>query len=151
MLQSNKNYLVHLILTINRLTHERLRNEHSKISPVQIIALNFIEANNDPTMKDLAEFLYIAPPSATSLANNLAKAGLIKRLLDEKDRRILRIIITEKGKEMLSNGKKIIVGYIEKNFEALNNKEKKQLTAIAEKILKSILKLNSNPPTGEKK
>jgi len=135
--------IIALIFTINQLTHERLRDREFKQSPLQIVTLKFIELKRDPTMKDLAEFLFITPPSATSIANNLARCGMIERVADKADRRILRLKITDKGRGILKEADKFVMKNIGENFKVLNAKEQSQLISIIEKILKNIVKLNS--------
>ena len=94
-------------------------------------------------MKELAGFLFITPPSVTSLINNLVKQGMIKRAIDKKDRRILRLTITEKGKIILKIADQFLMKNIGENFKVLSCAEQSRLISIIEKILKNVVKLNS--------
>jgi DNA-binding MarR family transcriptional regulator len=53
------------------------------------------------SMKDLAAYLSITQPSATSLVNALAKAGLAERRVDPRDKRAARVYLTRKGQAEL--------------------------------------------------
>src|ERR1035437_7081387 len=93
--------IIRLIFATNRLLHEQKEQGSEKQrSYLQLVTLVYVK-NKTPLMKEIADFLGIAPPSATSLANTLAKAQLVKRQTDIEDRRIVRIAITKKGESYL--------------------------------------------------
>jgi DNA-binding MarR family transcriptional regulator len=85
-------------------------------------------------MKEVAEFLCITPPSATSLINDLVEVGMILRLTSENDRRSIRITITQKGEGVLENGIKQISQSMAKNIAKLNQDEQEQLIFILHKF-----------------
>ena len=123
--------LISLIFATRRMMFEQ--KEANTCSFLHLITLKYVK-DESPLMKDLATFLGIAPPSATSLINNLVKAGLVKRSEDEVDRRIVRIEMTKKGEEYLHSHKKKTTEHMRKNLEKLTVKEQDQLRAILEKI-----------------
>ena len=49
------------------------------------------------SQKELAESLNMTPPSITSTIQKMEKGGYIRRKADEKDQRVLRLSLTEKG------------------------------------------------------
>jgi len=85
-------------------------------------------------MKDLAGFLGIAAPSATSLVNTLAKSELVYREADKTDRRIVRIIISKKGEKFLAAHKKFMAEKMRANLNKLSIEEQQRLEKILEKI-----------------
>lgn len=126
--------IINLIFRMRQLMHERIENDRDeKISLLQMITLCYIQKRN-PLMKDIAEYLLITPPSATSLLNSIISAGLAKRESEKNDRRIVRIKITKKGEEHIKNNYKKISEKIRKNLEVLDEKEQKQLSEILKKI-----------------
>ena len=123
-----------LIFTVRNLTHEKAVQKNNKnTSFLQLITLRFIEYKK-PTMKEVADYLTVTAPSATSLINNFAKEELIKREEQKGDRRIVRIVISQKGKEYLKEGEKYISQRIGRNMEVLTQKEQETLVKILEKI-----------------
>jgi DNA-binding MarR family transcriptional regulator len=70
---------------------------------LRVEAIHLIE-KEEPTMKRVAEYLHIKAPSATSLIDGLVQVGYIKRVADSKDRRMVQLKITDKGKEYLKDG-----------------------------------------------
>ena len=85
-------------------------------------------------MKNIADFLSITPPSATSIINRLIKLNLLKRQNNPKDRRIIKIVVTSKGKKVLENEMKKVSRHLKEIFSQLNQKEQKQLVKILTKI-----------------
>lgn len=107
-------YLISLFFNTGRLIKEQssdvgnidctaIRKHHFSMLRVEVI--QFIR-DEKPTMKRIAEYLHVRASSATSLINNLVKAGYIKRTTDPNDRRMVQIIITKKGEKFLEDGLK---------------------------------------------
>lgn len=71
-----------------------------KIHPGQCGMLWGLSQNDGLSQKELAKKMRITPPSITVMIRKMEAEGLIKKKQDEKDQRITRIYITEKGKEI---------------------------------------------------
>ncbi|ANF94829.1 MarR family winged helix-turn-helix transcriptional regulator [Paenibacillus bovis] len=52
------------------------------------------------TQMQLCEYLNCEPPTVTHMVRSLEQNGFIYRTRDEQDKRIMRIFLTEKGKEL---------------------------------------------------
>ena len=59
-----------------------------------------LRKNNGMAQKEIAKKLGITPPSMTVMIKKLEGEGYIVKKQDEKDQRMTRIFITEKGKEI---------------------------------------------------
>jgi DNA-binding MarR family transcriptional regulator len=68
---------------------------------LRIETLAYIK-ENQPTMSDLAGYLAITAPSATSLVASLAKQGLVKQERNQEDRRSLTVSLTPRGLRTLA-------------------------------------------------
>jgi DNA-binding MarR family transcriptional regulator len=128
---------ISLIFSVSRIIKEKYRNERKEdISGMQMETLRYIKENK-PLMKDIAEYLSVAPPSATSLINYLAEEKWVKRIHDENDRRIVRMDITSFGEKKLRQGMAIVADRMKKVLSSLNTSEKENLIKILEKISKA--------------
>ena len=68
------------------------------LSPLQyqmLRAMKYINSTITPTV--VANFLDWKPNSITLIMDRMEKSGLVKRIRDLKDRRVVRLIITEAG------------------------------------------------------
>ena len=75
----------------------------SGLTPQQHQALLAIRAAQDSAISigDLAEALFIQPHSASELADRLGAVGLVERRPDEKDRRVMKLHLTQAAEEAL--------------------------------------------------
>jgi len=123
-----------LVFTMNRLTKEGMEHEKGSPSYIQLQALSFILHQKNPIMKDVAEYLNITPPSATFLVNNLIKLGLVKRVYDADDKRIVRLGISNKGKKELQAGFAKSKKHLHKRLSLLSAKERQDFILILKKL-----------------
>ena len=95
--------LVSLMLDINRSLRKQLLRKKctSEVNMLQIHALSLLGESKGMIMKEFANAMFIAAPSATVFVQRLVKLGWAKRLVDNKNRKIVRIIITPAGKRIL--------------------------------------------------
>ena len=123
------------IFNIGRLIREKMRETcAADFTQTELEALKFVECNKNSTMRQIADYLYIKPSSATSLVNNLFKKGVIKRSGNKNDRRTIYIVTTPKGLKILQKKYKTIHKTINKVFEKLSKKDKENLIKIFNKI-----------------
>lgn len=92
-------------LLINQVMHLYIQRSMSllrdlKIHPGQCGMLWGLSKNDGLSQKELAKKLRITPPSITVMIRKMETEGLIVKRQDEKDQRITRIYITEKGREI---------------------------------------------------
>jgi DNA-binding MarR family transcriptional regulator len=92
--------------------------------------LRFIAQAMNPTMQDVAVFLSVKAPSATSLIAHLAKDGLIERKGEKDDKRIVRISLTARGKREVKNYTRRCQSAMDKAFSKLDSREISELVAI---------------------
>jgi len=120
--KTDKNEIISRIFSTSRIIKDGLRNQGGieGISFGHIKTFYFIKTQGSPTMKEVADYLGIAPPSATSLINQFVRRGHIKRHFDEKDRRIVRLSVTEKGEKIINEGYKSIARRLEKILSKLS-------------------------------
>ena len=133
---NTQNELISLIYKVGRLMREKppLGNKHN-FSFFQIKVLSFIDSNKEPTMKDIADNFCITSPSATAVIERLAELDNIRRVPDPNDRRIVRLILTNKGKTAYEYGIKDLSERMEKILSKLSKKEKEDLRTILNKII----------------
>jgi MarR family transcriptional regulator, organic hydroperoxide resistance regulator len=85
---------------IQRYYNNRLA-EHG-ITIGQSFILLSLRERDEQNVKELAENLAIDSSAITGLVDRLEKADLVERRADERDRRALRIHLTDKGKKTVN-------------------------------------------------
>ena len=128
--------LISLIFTTGRLVRERSRDksELDLFSILRLETLHYVERGGTPSMREMAEHLCVTPPSATSLINELVKSRQLARIRDKRDRRIVRLALTPKGKRVMKTGFKRLTARMRKIFANLDDKEINSLIKILEKL-----------------
>ncbi|WP_274307755.1 MarR family winged helix-turn-helix transcriptional regulator [Solibacillus daqui] len=103
------------------------------ISPILVL----LELKDNGLLKqvELADRLGYTKGAMTSIANKLVTNQLAERVFDENDRRIIRLCITDKGKQALFEANKIGKEIHLDLFSALTNEEIQIYVALQQKIL----------------
>lgn len=73
---------------------------HLGLHPGQIPFLMLLSEKGEMSQKDIAGELHVKPPTVNVMVQRMEKAGFVSRRQDEKDQRITRICLTEKGMQM---------------------------------------------------
>jgi DNA-binding MarR family transcriptional regulator len=73
-----------------------------KVKPIGtgIFLINYIGKHPNCSMSEIIEFLKLIPSTATRRINKLVNFGLVIRINDEKDRRIVKLHLSEEGIEL---------------------------------------------------
>lgn len=74
--------------------------------PWQAGILFIMEEEGNLSQRELAEKMNVTPASITNSIQKMEKAGYIMRCPDPKDQRVMRLYMTEKSKEYLTEAKK---------------------------------------------
>ena len=136
MPNANIEQLVSMIFTTSRLIRERSGNQE-KIDPFSILqleTLRYVDEKENTSMREIADYLCITAPSATSLIDTLVKSRRLERIHDKADRRLVRLAVTPKGKEALVVGFKKITKRMQAVLGNLSEKERADLIMILEKL-----------------
>ena len=91
-----------LRLSATRLARQLRQESDAALTPSQLSALASIERHGPVTLGALAEQERVAPPSVTKVVSKLEAAGLVRRRLDERDRRVAWVSITVLGTSRLA-------------------------------------------------
>jgi DNA-binding MarR family transcriptional regulator len=136
MTEDNTVELVELLFKISRLMKEEMSytNNLIHLSILQIQTLIFLNQNKKTSMSDIAEYFRIELPSATSLINKLCDQKLVKRYEDVADRRLVRITLTNEGKELVDLAICQRRKKLEKVLSYLSEKEKFELSRILQTL-----------------
>ncbi|HAI20435.1 MAG TPA: transcriptional regulator [Clostridiales bacterium UBA8153] len=93
-----------LLRSVARIVRKRGRDILAafEITPPQLDALLHLRESGDLTMGELCQKMYLACSTATDLSDRMERTGLIVRQRDTTDRRVVRLHITERGDDIIS-------------------------------------------------
>ncbi len=75
------------------------RPPHWDVSLPQLYILTLIQERGPRTVSEIAALLSISVPSASSILDRMEEHGLVTRVRDEEDRRVVRVTITDAGRQ----------------------------------------------------
>jgi len=93
-----------------------------------------------PTMREVADYLRIKAPSATSVIIRLEREGLVSRIREKDDMRIVRITLTRKGEKRVEKYLSDATTTMGKVFSKISKKDVMTLT----RILRSLQRAHEN-------
>jgi len=70
------------------------------ITASQYIVLKRLWEGNELSLSELGKSLYFDNPTITGIIDRMEKENLAKRKKDKNDRRVIKIVLTEKGKRL---------------------------------------------------
>ncbi|MGQ9546744.1 MAG: MarR family winged helix-turn-helix transcriptional regulator [Dehalococcoidia bacterium] len=140
----NENLALRLWFMIHR-THELLRTcedqvfGNHKITTEQytvLATMKYLEySDNSVRPTDVARWLGRSPNSISMIADRMARAGLLKRVRDRVDRRVVHLAITSKGEQALKPATLAGLEFIQKILSPLSYEEKQTILNLLLKIL----------------
>jgi len=71
------------------------------ITPPQFVALQWLLEEGDMTIGELSNRMFLAFSTTTDLIDRMESNHLVKRVRDDKDRRVVRIHLLEEGKRII--------------------------------------------------
>ncbi|MDK2868632.1 MAG: MarR family transcriptional regulator, organic hydroperoxide resistance regulator [Clostridiales bacterium] len=83
------------------------------ITPPQFEALQFLINDERLTISELSNNMFLACSTVTDLLDRMERNELVKRVKDDQDRRIVRIMVLPKGHELLNKVIETRIRYIE--------------------------------------
>ncbi len=109
-----------------------------KITLPQLWVLEYLSRNEGLPMNKLASFLGVSRPAATGLADRLLLQGLVRREDDAKDRRVVRMHITAKGRRILDHIWDQKRRMITQVFGKISPKDRAQYLSTLEQVVKTL-------------
>lgn len=95
-------------------------------------------SNTPPTMGELSSDLGIPLSSATRIVDGLVNANLLERINDPQDRRVVRIQMSQHGKQFAQATTDHIKQHIASLLENFSPTEQEQLFQLVTKLFKSM-------------
>ncbi len=134
--------LVETITYIHRLANSMLKRRadvlfQGKITFPRYVALEVLDSDKPLKMKNIAKILKISLPAVTGLISRLVAMKLAKRVYDKGDRRVIFIVLTDKGKKIIEQTRAARKKIISEIFGVLTEGERQTYLGILRKIKKA--------------
>lgn len=135
-MESNTNLSEETVAEIERLVREisvivkrkgrDILNEFP-ITPPQFTALLWLNDEGDMTIGELSQKMFLACSTMTDLIDRMEKNELVERVRDERDRRVVRIHLLERGSSIIRDVMKARQGYLSEVLSHFSEEEVKEM------------------------
>jgi DNA-binding MarR family transcriptional regulator len=116
-----------LRLSATRLSRRLRREAEAGLSPSQLSVLAVIETHGPLTLGEVAEHERLAPPSITRTVGKLEADGLVTRLDDPSDRRVVRVEATGLGAELIAESRRKKTAWLTGRVGELDGDDRRRL------------------------
>lgn len=100
------------------------------VTAPQFEVISLLVRMNDSKLKEIGKRLLITGGNVTGIMDRLEKIGLVLRVRDTDDRRIIKAKLTQKGLETFYNADALYKMELKEVFGALNKQEKRILAGL---------------------
>lgn len=107
-------------------------------SMLQSEALYFLSKNQTATMTEIAEYLKISTPAATSLIDRMHRQSLVSRKLNPQNRRQFNISLTKQGKRLHKKIQDEMEAEMARIFVGIDKSEAEVYMKIQDKIISNM-------------
>jgi len=112
------------------------------LSPMQVQILFFLKGKEALPMSEIAAKMNVLKQQLTFLTDKLAENNFIERVHDQKDRRSVKISITQDGIEFLAELHQQMLEILTSKFEQLADEDINELQAAIRSMFKVLSRLN---------
>lgn len=116
----------------------RKKLENLLVHPGQIPILMILSKKEGITQRQIAEKLDLRPATIAIMLRRMEKANLIYRVQDAKDRRVQRVFLSERGRELIDQIRQQLQDSEQKAFENFSQEELTMLNNLLDKMLNNL-------------
>lgn len=102
---------------------------------LQLHVLWALAENRSMTMKELSQCLMVTAPTATTFADRLVKLGLVRRIADPTNRKIVRLVLTPSGQRQAKSSQRAQQLMMRRILGVLPTKEQRAMANIMRRLV----------------
>ena len=117
--------VIHLLRCVRR------TDPQTGLSPARLSILSVLTFAGPRTLGELAAAEQVRPPTMSNLVTSLERERLVRRKVDDEDKRVARITVTARGKRVLERGRRLRLDHLTQRLRRLNRAELSTLESAA--------------------
>lgn len=110
---------------------------HVELNMQELRIVEFLGNEGPRMMRQLADHLTVAVNSMTSIADGLEQKGLVRRQRSEEDRRVIRVELTDSGRELYRSLIEVNLQLFRTMLRALTEDEQEIFMVLFRKIARA--------------
>lgn len=112
-----------------RLARVLRQQDEGELTPTMRAALVTIERDGPLTLGELAAAEHVAPPTVTKVVGKLEDRGLVLRSVDDADRRVSRVEVSDGGRALLAAIRRRRTTWLAERLDELGDDDREALLA----------------------
>jgi len=125
---------------IHLLRQVRVQDAATGLAPARLSALSVLVFGGAMSLNELARAEQVRPPTMSRIVDALESEDLVRRTVNEQDRRAVVLEATEKGTAILWQGRKRRVKFLAGHLSSLSTEERKKIEDAIKAIQKAMAK-----------
>ncbi|MGE5561194.1 MAG: MarR family winged helix-turn-helix transcriptional regulator [Chloroflexota bacterium] len=122
---------------------------HLGIGKAGFTVLTYLDVHGPSRMSEIAAALGVTSASVTGITGNLVRDGYVRRLPDQRDRRVVRVEITDRGREKLNEVKKSRQEHAGSVLAAVSDSDLRTFVELIERLSLAIAARPQPPETDD--
>jgi len=102
--------------------------------PGQAICLHRLTVQDGLTQRELADTMFLAPPTVSRMLKSMEEAGLVERRPDAGDLRLARVYLTDKGRAKERELQAVTAELVNETLGALSEDDRCELTRLLDEL-----------------
>ncbi|GGM75968.1 hypothetical protein GCM10007108_12390 [Thermogymnomonas acidicola] len=100
--------------------------------------IRILSEEGECNMAYLAEMLHVSQGWMTGLIDKLEERGLVRRVRGDEDRRVIKIAITDLGRQTFEKARETHMRFVEKSLKSFSKEELREFYRLIEKLSENI-------------
>jgi DNA-binding MarR family transcriptional regulator len=126
--------LIHRTYTLFRNCEDQVYPEHGLTTEQYGVLVTIKYLQNPVRITDVAQWMGHSTNSTSMIVDRMVKAGLVKRIRDRSDRRVVNVVITSKGENSLKAATLAGWDFIQKIMSSLPHNDRRTLVKLLETL-----------------
>jgi MarR family 2-MHQ and catechol resistance regulon transcriptional repressor len=124
------------LMQTSKAIHDRIKEEmaKNKLSITEFSVLEVLYQKGKQTIQKIGNCILISSGSMTYVIDKLEQRGLISRNACPEDRRVIHVILTDDGKELMEEIMPKYHELVDSMFDSLNSNEAETLVHLLKKV-----------------
>jgi len=106
----------------------------SELRVLFMIQKGSLKEERGVTISSISSMMRVSPPTVTPLIRSLESGGLVVRIYDQEDRRVVRVKLTEKGERVRQEAKTVYARHFKELSDFLGEERSTQLADLLELV-----------------
>jgi len=104
------------------------------LSHPHIMVMRMLEEHERMSVSAIGDKQFISRPQMTHIVDKLVSLGMVERTIDEDDRRVINVVLTDKGRDVIKQCDAIIKRSIKDRLTALDDRDIDEMSAALGKL-----------------